>query len=159
MNESLALSTILIPLVEQFKPRSLLIAGGIAETCLEDAQDTRSATLTTPYRQSQLQEIEPVDVAVISDLTETLSRESGQQWLGTLRNLFAPHIILISDPQKAEDNGWEFADFLALGLEHFAGSEEGLQVFSYAIENYQPHHEWLNARFWANPENFDKYRW
>lgn len=145
--------------MDQFKPRSLLIAGGVAETCLEDTQDTRSTTLTTPFKQSQLSEIDPVDVAVISNLTESLERGPGQQWLGTLRNLFAPHIILISDPQKAEANGWQFADYLALGLEHFAGSEEGLQVFSYAIEDYQPHHDWLNARFWANPENFDKYRW
>ncbi len=145
--------------MDQFKPRSLLIAGSIAETCLKDTQDTRSTTLTTPYQQSQLSEIDQVDVAVISDLTETLDRDNGQQWLGSLRNLYAPHIILISDPQKAEENGWAFADFLALGLEHFAGSEEGLQVFSYAIEDYQPHHDWLNARFWANPENFGKYHW
>ncbi|MDT8372118.1 MAG: DUF6231 family protein [Gammaproteobacteria bacterium] len=33
------------------------------------------------------------------------------------------------------------------------------QLFSYAIESYQPKHDWLNSRFWANPENYDKYRW
>jgi hypothetical protein len=40
-----------------------------------------------------------------------------------------------------------------------AGTQDGLQVFSYAIENYQLKKDWLNSRFWANPQHYDKYRW
>ena len=100
-----------------------------------------------------------MDLAVISDLTETLPLQAGQQWLGYLRNLHAPHIILIADPAQAQQQGWQFRDYLAMGLHHIAGTNDGLQVFSYAIENYQPKRDWLNSRFWANPENYDKYRW
>ena len=88
-----------------------------------------------------------------------MSVSDGQKWLGSLRNLFAPHVILISDPQKAQHQGWQLTDFLALGLHLVATSKDGLQVFSYAIESYQPKREWLNSRFWANPENFGKYWW
>jgi hypothetical protein len=55
-------------------------------------------------------------------------------------------------------NGWQFADFLGLGFKlHFQDDDN--QIFFYAIESYQIKKDWLNARFWANPENFDKYRW
>lgn len=159
MNQSVLLSSLLSTLKQQFNPQSVLVAGESARQCLKECQDTRSQTLTTPFSQSQLQHIDSVDLAIISDLTETLPLQAGQQWLGYLRNLHAPHIILISEPVLAQQQGWQFHDYLAMGLHHIAGTSDGLQVFSYAIENYQPKRDWLNSRFWANPENYDKYRW
>ncbi|MDT8310057.1 MAG: DUF6231 family protein [Methylophaga sp.] len=154
-----ALGKLLDPLLAEFSPKSLLLAGELAIASVQPAQDTRSWQLTTPFRQQQLTKLAKVDVAVISDLTETLSVAKGQQWLGSLRNVFAPHVILISDPAKAQQQGWQFADFLALGLHQVAVSQTGLHIYSYAIENYQPKRDWLNSRFWANPENFGKFWW
>ncbi|HAD31455.1 MAG TPA: hypothetical protein DCE77_07730 [Methylophaga sp.] len=159
MNQSVLLSSLLSTLIQQFDPQSVLVAGESAKLCLNDCQDTRSETLATPFEQAQLKQIHSVDLAVISDLTETLPLQAGQQWLGYLRNLHAPHIILITNPALAQKQGWQFRDYLAMGLHHIAGTSDGLQVFSYAIENYQPKRDWLNSRFWANPENYDKYRW
>ena len=154
-----ALGELLDPLLAEFSPQSLLLAGELAIASVQPAQDTRSKQLTTPFRQQQLSDLDQVDVAIISDLTETLSVSQWQQWLGSLRNVFAPHVILISDPDKAQHQGWKFADFLALGLHQVAVSQSGLQIYSYAIENYQPKRDWLNSRFWANPENFGKFWW
>ena len=137
----------------------MLLAGDLAAACVQVHQDTRSRRLTTPFQQQQLTDLDTVDVAIISDLTETMSVSDGQKWLGSLRNVFAPHMILISDVEKAQQQGWQLTDFLALGLHLVASSKDGLQVFSYAIESYQPKREWLNSRFWANPENFGKYWW
>jgi hypothetical protein len=65
---------------------------------------------------------------------------------------------LVVDKQKSFEQNWQFADFLGLGFKlHY--QDEHHQVFFYAIESYQIKKDWLNARFWANPENFDKYRW
>src|SRR5690554_4494322 len=154
MNQSVLLPSLLSTLIQQCKPQSVLLAGDLATICLNACQDTRLQTLTTPFTQSQLTQIQGVDLAVISDLTETLPLKNGQQWLGYLRNLYAPHIILITDPAQAQRQGWMFCDYLAMGLQHIAGTDTGLQLFSYAIENYQPKHDWLNSRFWANPENY-----
>ena len=154
-----ALGELLDPLLAAFAPKSLLLAGDLAIASVQPRQDTRSRQLTTPFRQQQLRDLQQVDVAVISDLTETMTVGHGQQWLGSLRNVFAPHVILISDPEKAQQQGWQFADFLALGLHQVAISDSGLHLYSYAIENYQPKRDWLNSRFWANPENFGKYWW
>ena len=154
-----ALGELLDPLLAAFAPKSLLLAGALAIASVQPRQDTRSRQLTTPFCQQQLRDLQQVDVAVISDLTETMPVAHGQQWLGSLRNVFAPHVILISDPEKAQQQGWQFADFLALGLHQVAISDSGLHLYSYAIENYQPKRDWLNSRFWANPENFGKYWW
>ncbi len=159
MNDVDALGELLEPLLTAFAPKSLLLAGELAIASVQSRQDTRSRQLTTPFRQQQLHDLQQVDVAVISDLTETMPVAHGQQWLGSLRNVFAPHVILISDPEKAQQQGWQFADFLALGLHQVAISDSGLHLYSYAIENYQPKRDWLNSRFWANPENFGKYWW
>ncbi|MCX4189209.1 DUF6231 family protein [Methylophaga sp. OBS3] len=159
MNDVNALGELLKPVIEAFSPNSLLLAGDLAAACVQVHQDTRSRRLTTPFQQQQLTDLDNVDVAIISDLTETMSVSDGQKWLGSLRNVFAPHIILISDAEKAQQQGWQLTDFLALGLHLVVSSKDGLQVFSYAIESYQPKREWLNSRFWANPENFGKYWW
>lgn len=159
MTDSYDLSRLLAPVVNQFHPKSILTAGETATTCLQNDYDTKLQHLTTPYSQQQLLEISPIDLAIISHLTESMGKQAGQQWLGKIKNLYAPHVILISHPQLSKDNGWQFTDYLAMGLKHIAGTGDGLQVFSYAIENYQPKRDWLNSRFWANPEMYDKYRW
>lgn len=159
MNEAAALINVIEPLIEQFQPRSVLVAGDLAIACVQTRKDTRFQQITTPYTQQQLAAIQPVELAVISHLCEFQSPEQGQQWLGVIKNLYAPHILLISHPDIAQQQGWQFTDYLAMGFRHIAGTDEGIQVFVYAIENYQPQKDWLNSRFWANPELFDKYRW
>ena len=159
MTDSYALSSLLAPFIHQFKPKSILTAGGTAAACLKTDNDTRLQHLVTPFSQQQLKQIAPIDLAIISHLTESMDKAEAQQWLGMIKNRYSPHVILISHSTLAQQNGWEFTDYLAMGFKHIAGTDDGLQVFSYAIENYQPKRDWLNSRFWANPEMYDKYRW
>jgi len=132
--------------------------GEIALTCYQGGQDTRLQVLTTPLSLEQLTEIAPIDLAIISGITDVLPKSQAMEWLGVLRNRHAPHIIVISDIDKTAQQGWLLADFLALSMKH-VGTSHLHQVFSYALENYQPKKDWLNSRFWANPENYGKYRW
>ena len=51
---------------------------------------------------------------------------------------------------------------LALALqagERFQRDEQVLTLFTYDLLDYKQVPDWLNARFWANPENFGKYWW
>ncbi len=34
-----------------------------------------------------------------------------------------------------------------------------LKIWQFNLYDYKPQPDWLNAKYWANPENFDKYRW
>ena len=57
---------------------------------------------------------------------------------------------------------WQDTDFFALALsasEKFCRDEQVLSLFTYDLHDYKQVPDWLNARFWANPEMFGKYWW
>ncbi|MBE9533296.1 MAG: hypothetical protein IMF04_04165 [Proteobacteria bacterium] len=124
----------------------------------ENQQDTRTQVLTTPFSLEQLTNIEPINLAIISDIIESMTKEHAIEWLAMVRNRHARSLIIIVDSTKPNEQPWQLADYLALGLNKIADHKQ-YQLFAYAIESYRPKRDWLNSRFWANPENFDKYRW
>jgi len=57
-------------------------------------------------------------------------------------------------------HGWgaDADDLLKLGLiKEF--SEKDLCCHSYNLKTYNIKRDWNNPKGWANPENFNKYRW
>jgi len=158
MSTSLDLATILSPLIKQCQHPSLLLAGEIAINSCKEWHNTKPHLLKTPFSIQQLADLPTIDLAIISDITETLPKSQAMQWLGLMRNAHAQHIIVISEITLATQQGWQLADYLALGMKRIS-IVDNYYLFSYAIESYQPTHDWLNSRFWANPDNFDKYRW
>ncbi|MFW5450440.1 MAG: DUF6231 family protein [Methylophagaceae bacterium] len=152
------ISTILLPLVAQFNADSILLVGDIAVTSYKQQQDTRLQVLKTPFSLEQLTTIATIDLAIISEVTDILDKSDGIKWLSMLRHCHVQHMIVISESEQAKQQGWQLADYLAMGMAHIATSDN-YQIFSYAIEHYRPKKDWLNSRFWANPENYDKYRW
>jgi len=151
------LSKIILPFIQQYRGQSILIAGDLVKNTLNTVQDTRSYTLTTPFTLAQLETLPTIDIAIVSDLIENLNKVDAVQWLSTLRNQYAQHLLLIVD-QKQFRSDWVLTDYFALGFKK-QGQINHYQIFSYAIEDYQFKKEWLNSRYWANPDNFDKYRW
>ena len=59
-------------------------------------------------------------------------------------------------------SGWQETDFFSLALqasERFQRDDQVLTLFTYDLLDYKQVPDWLNSRFWANPENFGKYWW
>lgn len=158
MDSSLDLATILSPLIKQYQPTSLLLAGDIAINSCKAWHDTSTHRLKTPFSIQQLTHLPTIDLAIISNITETLPKAQAIEWLGVLRNAHAQRIVVIVDKSHSTQHAWQISDYLGLGMKRLA-SIEHYELFSYAIENYQLKRDWLNSRFWAHPENFDKYRW
>jgi len=158
MTVSSDLSKIILPFIEQFKGRRQLIAGDTANLVCQGLQDTRSHTLTTPFKLKQLDTLSLIDVAIVSDLIENLPQQQAVQWLSKLRNQYAQHILIIVNETQCQHPHWTLTDYLALGLKR-RGQVADFTLYTYEIENYQFKKAWLNSRYWANPENFDKYRW
>ncbi|XXF07747.1 hypothetical protein J3Q00_17260 [Pseudomonas sp. D2-3] len=99
------------------------------------------------------------DLAVVVDCLEHLQRKEGLQLLGGIRNLNASRMAVLVDLTAC---GWKDTDFFALALqvsERFARDEQVLSLFTYDLLEYKQAPDWLNAKFWANPENFGKYWW
>lgn len=44
-------------------------------------------------------------------------------------------------------------------LNSASNSAHRLQAWQFNLFDYKPRPHWLNADYWANPENWDKYRW
>ena len=99
------------------------------------------------------------DFALVVDCLEHLPKREGFELLAGIRNLNASRIAVLADLNACK---WKETDFFALGLqnnENFQRAEQMLTLFTYDLREYKQVPDWLNARFWANPENFGKYWW
>lgn len=80
--------------------------------------------------------------------------------LARLRDLHARQLLAFI---PVTDSDWQAADGLALGLQRQARFEDehGVlrEAWSYDIRTYKSVPDWLNPRFWANPEQWDRARW
>lgn len=99
------------------------------------------------------------DLALIVDCLEHLPKRTALELLGGIRNLNASRIAVLVDLQACD---WRETDFYSLALqasETFRRDEQTLTLFTYDLRDYKQVPDWLNAKFWANPENFGKYWW
>ena len=99
------------------------------------------------------------DLALLVDCLEHLPKRTGLELVGGIRNLNANRVAVLADLAAS---GWEDTDFYSLALqanERFQREEQVLGLFSYDLRDYKQVPDWLNAKFWANPEMFGKYWW
>ena len=99
------------------------------------------------------------DLAVVVDCLEHLPKRTALELLGGIRNLNASRLAVLVDLDACD---WQETDLYALALqasERFQRDEQTLSLFTYDLREYKQVPDWLNAKFWANPENFGKYWW
>ncbi|MBL1319965.1 MAG: hypothetical protein COA63_002735 [Methylophaga sp.] len=152
------LSTLISPLITQFQSKSVLIVGETAQNCYQNDSKAQLQSLQSPFHIDQLATLQAIDLAIVSEVTDILTKSEATQWLGTLRNRYTAHIILISDSDTSTQQDWQLNDYLALGMRQVKTTGRH-QLFVYALESYQRKKDWLNSKHWANPERFDKHRW
>ncbi|MCY1407641.1 hypothetical protein D3C76_401790 [compost metagenome] len=99
------------------------------------------------------------DLALAVGCLEQMNKRSGLELLGGIRNLNASRIAVLADLAAC---GWSDTDFYSLALqasERFKRDAQELSLFTYDLREYKQVPDWLNAKFWANPQNFGKYWW
>ncbi len=99
------------------------------------------------------------DLALVADCLEHLPKREGLQLLGGIRNLNTSRMAVLVDLAACD---WQATDFFALALQLAARFERGQQtltLFTYDLLDYKQVPDWLNAKFWANPQMFGKYWW
>lgn len=152
----------LAALLERYAPDQLLLVGASDLPALEAFRNTHPEAQVTHCAAGPL----PAEVAarryelaVLVDCLEHLPRRTGLELLGGIRNLNANRLAVLVDLAAC---GWQDTDFFALALqasERFRRDEQTLSLFTYDLYDYKQIPDWLNAKFWANPENFGKYWW
>lgn len=93
----------------------------------------------------------------VAMLPAEMAPRDARQLIAALRDLLARQ-SLVFVPERLLDD----ATLLGLALTRQARYEldgEAWQAWSYDIRTYKPVPDWLNPKFWANPENWDRYRW
>lgn len=97
------------------------------------------------------------DFAVVNLFTQQFSENDSQinQILVRLRDLFARKIVVLAD--------FKFEKQLrALGFTQISQTQQNKQLLSiwqFNILTYKHVPDWFNSKFWANPDNWNKYRW
>ena len=152
----------LAALLDLHQPKRLLLLGASQFPALEAFQaahpDTQVALAPPGPLPAELA-AQRFDLALAVDCLEHLSKPQGLTLLGGIRNLNASRIAVLVDLGAC---GWKDTDFFSLALqagERSQRDEQVLTLFTYDLLDYKQVPDWLNARFWANPENFGKYWW
>lgn len=103
-------------------------------------------------------------LALAAGVLEHLAPDEGGTLLATLRDLRARQ-VLAAVPAVASPHHrsvWTLERMLSHGLEARAtvGTGAGaLAVYGFHIDRYKKTPDWLNARHWANPEHWNRFRW
>ena len=148
-------------LVADLKPRNLLVISKKLHPLIEASKPECTLTsldlLATPLEilSEQLNPfVHSVDMVLIAEDIEALDRDQATQVIGQMRNVLNAQIIAV----LSNNAPLGFNEMIGLGFKR-ESLDQGLAIYTYDIANYNKKREWNNSRFWANPQNFDKFRW
>lgn len=152
----------LAALLDHHAPQRLLLVGASQLPALSAFQEAHPEALLAQAPAGALPAdlaAQRYDLALLVDCLEHLPKRTGLELLGGIRNLNASRLAVLVDLAAC---GWQETDFFALALqasENFQREGQTLTLFTYDLRDYKQVPDWLNAKFWANPENFGKYWW
>ncbi len=101
-----------------------------------------------------------VDLAIIDGDAGFPSAAAAIQLVGRLRDVSATRTLVIAS--SARTGALPRAELIGLGLHRWQDSRDPdrrRRWFHFALQDYKTTPDWLNARHWANPELWDKFRW
>jgi DNA-binding transcriptional LysR family regulator len=152
----------LAALLAQHTPQNLLLIGAdqlpALQAFLAAHPECRCAHAPAGKLPAELS-AQRFDLAIFVDCLEHLDKRSGLELLAGVRNLNASKLAVLVDITACD---WQLSDFYALALqasEQFQRDTQTLTLFTYDLREYKQVPDWLNAKFWANPQLFGKYWW
>jgi len=106
----------------------------------------------TPVRTPASQPDAPCALALGIDALNGLSAAQAQHLISQTRLYLAPRILLVVPSGCVLDE----AMFRALGFTLSATDPtDGTRIHDYDLDTYKTVPDWLNPRFWANPERWE----
>jgi hypothetical protein len=96
------------------------------------------------------------DLVIIDEVLLNLPRDQVIQTISRLRDLHARRLVILFPDQPDAPCSIKHEDLISLG---FRALESQPGIFYHDLYDYKDTPDWLNNQYWANPENWDKYRW
>ncbi|MBI3431468.1 MAG: hypothetical protein HY018_04540 [Hydrogenophilales bacterium] len=95
---------------------------------------------------------QPCTLALGIDALKGLDAQQAQHLISQARLYTAPRMLIAAPPDCALDE----TTFRALGFMLSAtDTAENVRIYDYDLTTYKTVPDWLNARFWANPERWE----
>lgn len=131
----------------------LLIVGadGDAATCTPVHNVIRLGRVASA---NDICETTRVDVSVVVDQIEHMSKDDGAHLLSRLRDLVSNRVLLVLG-----GNEWAADELLAIGYQEIGSISEGKRCYLFDPDLFYQPRAWNNASGYANPENYGKFRW
>ena len=102
------------------------------------------------------------DAAVVGDLLESWPEAVATPLLASLRDVHAARFLLLVANTAPTPGRMARADLLSLGLRRIGPATSAgalLDAYEYDLARYKRTPDWLNARYWAHPERWNRQRW
>lgn len=153
----------LLGIFEHYQPLRLLCVGhdpipAALAYCTEHPECGRVETSEVPLTAELANQ--RYDLAIVADQLERLNKRQGIELLAGLRNLSVNRMAVLVDLDRAPE--WKDTDFYGLAMQRqgsFQRDERRLTLFTYDLAEYKNVPDWLNSKYWANPQLFGKYWW
>ena len=147
-------------LLARVRPASLLSVGAHGRDFYADyltGAHCEFLHLPVPEALARLGALPRFNFALVSGLESAAKTEAGTL-IARLRDLHADRFVVVT--HHAAANHWTTEELLAYGLYRVAEyASARLALYEFDITHYKQTPDWLNDKYWANPDLFDKYRW
>jgi len=160
--------TDIIQLIEEIAPDNLLVMDlkepGSLENHLRQHPQWKVRRIHDGDLLERIDSSGQHDVAVLRNTLEYLDKTQAGIVISRLRDLYSRRLLALvpvnSHPaQGSVQSEWRDAELIAYGMTRLAAYPDGRHLYEYNILSYKNVPDWLNAKNWANPELWDKYRW
>lgn len=147
-------------LLEQMQPHSMLCLGAPCDPTLRDYVAAAPGRLARHFPEPPAV-LGHFDLVVVADLLEHLPKSHGEQLLARLRDLHGGRLLLLlpAAAHTQHASRWDDNELLAMGLLRVGSYDDaggGQHLYRFDLADYKTTPDWLNARFWAHPERWDK---
>ncbi|MFQ5994948.1 MAG: DUF6231 family protein [Acidiferrobacterales bacterium] len=156
-------------LVNSLKPRSILVIDpkveGLFAAYSNEYPECRIDYLAAKDITTEPRELGRYDLGFVANVLEHMDKGDAGQLIARLRDVHTKCLFVVL-PMGPKHEGltstWEMADLIGYGMRLATTYERGdkrLQMYGFDIADYKDTPDWLSARYWANPERWDKERW
>lgn len=150
-------------LVARAQPQRVLAVGPLAQALLspELPPGTELTTLPSAGAETMVADRGHQDMAVVAGDLQALGATGAARLLAQLRDLYAGWVIVVTE-QATPPPGLSRRELVGLGFSLLGEATyhgQSVWVYEFDMATYKTTPDWLNSRYWANPELWDKYRW
>lgn len=105
---------------------------------------------------------ETFDVAIVAGVLSAVPHQTAIALLARLRDVLAHRVLIIDTTTPHNLGNRNDISYRAYGFRCLLTHQDAGQlwrVHEFSIDTYKTTPDWLNAKDWAHPQRFDKFRW